>query len=43
MIEEELKKNKGKEKEIIPKIFEDIRKNKWKISDSLIDKLDSFQ
>jgi len=42
MINEELKKVPGKEKDLALKILEDIRINKWNISDTLHDKLDSF-
>ena len=42
MINEELKKVPGKEKDVAIKILEDIRVNKWNISDTLIDKLDSY-
>ena len=42
MINEELKKVPGKEKDVAIKILEDIRVNKWNISDTLLDKLDSY-
>ena len=42
MINEELKKVPGKEKDVAIKILEDIRINKWNISETLLDKLDSL-